>query len=55
MDREYLKRAEKTARTDASDVHDTVRGILDAIEAGGAKRRRSTTRPASTATTATSS
>ena len=31
----YLKKAEKTAMTDASDVRDIVQGILDDIEAGG--------------------
>ncbi|MBT8409723.1 MAG: histidinol dehydrogenase [Alphaproteobacteria bacterium] len=35
MPREYLKKATKTAQTDASDVRDTVQGILDDIEAGG--------------------
>ncbi|MFO6465024.1 histidinol dehydrogenase [Jannaschia sp. KMU-145] len=32
---EYLKKATLTATSDASDVHETVKGILDAIEAGG--------------------
>jgi len=31
----YLKKAEKTAMTDASDVRDIVQGILDDIESGG--------------------
>ncbi|MEO1681055.1 MAG: histidinol dehydrogenase [Pseudomonadota bacterium] len=35
MTREYLKKATLTARSGASDVHDTVVGILDDIEAGG--------------------
>lgn len=35
MAREYLKRATHTPRTDASDVHEAVRQILDDIEAGG--------------------
>jgi sulfopropanediol 3-dehydrogenase len=32
---EYLKKASRTAQSDASDVHQTVRRILDEIEAGG--------------------
>ena len=32
---EYLKKAEKTSATGASDVRDTVQSILDEIEAGG--------------------
>ncbi len=35
MAREYLKKAEKTAMTDASDVRETVQNILNDIEAGG--------------------
>ena len=35
MKRTYLKKASKTARTDATDVRETVQGILDEIEAGG--------------------
>ncbi|WP_108483571.1 histidinol dehydrogenase [Oceaniglobus ichthyenteri] len=35
MAREYLKKATKTAQTDASDVRATVQGILDEIETGG--------------------
>lgn len=35
MPRDYLKKATLTAKSDASDVHETVRGILDDIEAGG--------------------
>ncbi|MEM9578570.1 MAG: histidinol dehydrogenase [Pseudomonadota bacterium] len=35
MAREYLKKAEKTAMTDAGDVRDTVQSILNDIEAGG--------------------
>lgn len=35
MTREYLKKATRTARSDASDVRETVRAILDDIEAGG--------------------
>ena len=35
MARNYLKKAEKTAMTDASDVRETVMGILDDIEKGG--------------------
>ena len=35
MARNYLKKATKTAMTDASDVRATVQGILDEIEAGG--------------------
>ena len=35
MAREYLKKATLTARSGASDVHATVQGILDDIEAGG--------------------
>lgn len=35
MAREYLKKAKLTSRSGASDVHATVQGILDAIEAGG--------------------
>lgn len=38
IEREYLKRADKTASSDASDVHDTVRSILDDIERGGEER-----------------
>ncbi|MCV3273824.1 histidinol dehydrogenase [Roseobacter sinensis] len=35
MAREYLKKADKTAMTDASDVRETVQNILNDIEAGG--------------------
>lgn len=35
MPREYLKKAILTAKTDASDVHNTVKSILDDIETGG--------------------
>ena len=35
MTREYLKKATLTASSDASQVHETVKGILDDIEAGG--------------------
>lgn len=35
MSREYLKKASRTSSTDASDVQETVRAILDEIEAGG--------------------
>jgi sulfopropanediol 3-dehydrogenase len=35
MARTYLKKAERTARSDASEVHVTVREILDEIETGG--------------------
>lgn len=35
MTREYLKKATRTSRSDASDVRETVRTILDDIEAGG--------------------
>lgn len=35
MPREYLKKAVLTAKSDASDVHDTVQTILDTIEDGG--------------------
>lgn len=35
MPRDYLKKATLTAKSDASDVHATVKGILDDIEAGG--------------------
>ena len=35
MAREYLKKAAKTAMTDAGDVRETVQGILADIEAGG--------------------
>jgi sulfopropanediol 3-dehydrogenase len=35
--REYLKKAAKTAMTDAGDVRETVQKILDDIEAGGDK------------------
>lgn len=35
MARHYLKKATKTAMTDAGDVRDTVQGILNDIEAGG--------------------
>ncbi len=35
MARDYLKKAKLTSRSGASDVHATVQGILDAIEAGG--------------------
>lgn len=35
MTREYLKKATLTAQSGASDVHETVQGILDDIEKGG--------------------
>lgn len=35
MAREYLKKAELTATSDAQNVHETVQGILTDIEAGG--------------------
>ena len=35
MAREYLKKAHLTATSDATNVRDTVQGILDDIEAGG--------------------
>ena len=35
MARDYLKKADKTAETGASDVRDTVQEILANIEAGG--------------------
>ena len=35
MTREYLKKAEKTAQSDAADVRQTVQTILDEIERGG--------------------
>ena len=35
MTRDYLKKATRTARSDATDVRETVRAILDDIEAGG--------------------
>ena len=35
MTREYLKKATLTSASGASDVHDTVVGILNDIEAGG--------------------
>lgn len=35
MAREYLKKADKTSQSDASDVHDTVVNILNDIEARG--------------------
>ena len=35
MTREYLKKAMLTSSSGASEVHDTVKGILDDIEAGG--------------------
>lgn len=35
MTRKYLKKAEKTSATDASDVRQTVQTILDEIEVGG--------------------
>jgi len=35
MAREYLKKATLTSQSGASDVHDTVQGILDDIEKGG--------------------
>jgi len=35
MARTYLKKATKTAETDATDVRDTVQAILDDIEQGG--------------------
>ncbi len=35
MARDYLKKAAKTAMTDAGDVRETVQTILNDIEAGG--------------------
>ena len=35
MARNYLKKADLTSQSDASDVRDTVQGILDDIEARG--------------------
>jgi len=35
MTREYLKKATLTAKSDASEVHETVKTILNDIEAGG--------------------
>ncbi|TCS64567.1 sulfopropanediol 3-dehydrogenase [Primorskyibacter sedentarius] len=35
MARDYLKKAAFTARSNASDVHETVKTVLDEIEAGG--------------------
>ena len=35
MARDYLKKATLTAQSDASNVHDIVRGILNDIEDGG--------------------
>ena len=35
MARHYLKKALKTSKTDSASVHDTVRGFLNEIEAGG--------------------
>ncbi|WP_281992576.1 histidinol dehydrogenase [Sulfitobacter geojensis] len=35
MKREYLKKAALTAKSDASQTHDTVKAILDDIESGG--------------------
>ena len=35
MARNYLKKATLTAQSDASNVHDIVRGILNDIEEGG--------------------
>ena len=35
MTREYLKKATLTAKSDASEVHETVKTILADIEAGG--------------------
>ncbi|WP_417770649.1 histidinol dehydrogenase [Stappia sp.] len=40
MARTYLKTARLTAQSDAGDVQDTVRAILDDIEAGGEDRAR---------------
>ncbi|MGR3548499.1 MAG: histidinol dehydrogenase, partial [Roseovarius sp.] len=37
MTREYLKKATLTSTSHASDVHETVQGILADIEAGGDK------------------
>jgi sulfopropanediol 3-dehydrogenase len=37
MTRDYLKKATLTSTSNASDVHETVQGILAAIEAGGDK------------------
>ena len=35
MTREYLKKATLTSQSDATEVHDIVKNILDDIEAGG--------------------
>ena len=35
MPRDYLKKATHTAKSDASEVHETVKTILADIEAGG--------------------
>ena len=40
MPREYLKKAQLTSTSGASDVHDTVQGILADIEAGGDAKAR---------------
>ena len=40
MTREYLKKAEKTAQSDAADVRQTVQTILDEIERGGDEAAR---------------
>ncbi|MBF9051058.1 histidinol dehydrogenase [Roseobacter sp. HKCCD9010] len=40
MTREYLKKAPLTSKSDASDVHATVRDILADIEAGGDEKAR---------------
>ena len=48
MAREYLKKATLTSSSGASEVHDTVKGILDDIEAGGDAQRASNMRPSST-------
>ena len=40
IQRDFLKRASKTATSDADDVHDVVQGILDDIEQGGEEAAR---------------
>lgn len=40
MARDYLKKATLTSKSDASDVKQIVRGILDDIEAGGEHTRQ---------------
>ena len=42
MSRIYLKKAQLTAKSNASEVHETVKNILADIEAGGDSKLRST-------------